>query len=283
MIALILVMQFGYVVIYACRYLTVMEKCSGKKIPFRPWLKLLVLGRFLNKFVPQLGNIYRSMKMKQDFDISYTNYIAAFASFAWMDTVLGFVIALIVFSVFNLDTAGGLQRIVLVMVVLTVVLAVAPFGLNLLLKSLNFSSKPLSWLHGKLTEVLSTTLTNLRSMSYMLNITLTGILLFAYMCLLFYICFMSLGIPVNIPAIVIFYALFKLSSHVNITPGNLGIQEIAYGVLSEMLNIGLAQGIAVSAVLRIMGFIVLVTCGMFLGGFGLLRKKGSITQEDLPS
>jgi hypothetical protein len=62
----------------------------------------------------------------------------------------------------------------------------------------------------------------------------------------------------------VFYALYRLTFHVNITPGNIGIRELAYGLLCAQADVGMSKGILVSAELRILSTVVLLVLGVLL-------------------
>ena len=93
----IVAMQLLYYLLQGERLRIVMIKCSGRKLPALPWLKLFIIGRFLNTIFAQAGNVSRGIILKRDYGVSYTRYIAANASMAWMDTGMNFfVVAAIV-------------------------------------------------------------------------------------------------------------------------------------------------------------------------------------------
>jgi hypothetical protein len=74
----------------------------------------------------------------------------------------------------------------------------------------------------------------------------------------------------------VFYALFKLSFYINLTPGNLGVQEVVWGKLSELMGIGMAQGVLVSAFVRVVSTGVILVLGIALGGWDMLRSRGRL-------
>jgi hypothetical protein len=90
-----------YLVLYAYRFLLVLEKCSGKTVPFRPLMSITMQCRFLNLVFAQLGNVYRALQLKQRYQISYTDYVGTFAAFAWLDTALNIAITLVLIVATN--------------------------------------------------------------------------------------------------------------------------------------------------------------------------------------
>lgn len=269
----IITLQLLYHLLVSYRFQLVLEKCSGSKLPFFPWFKIFVLGRFFNTVFLQAGNVYRSVRLKQDHNISYTRYISSFTSFAWMDTCINLIITMVVIIVLNPDFRIGQFIAWKILTVLTITIAAIPILAEALLRKMNFKNKYLHWSHSKLSEVLTVSIQNLKDRVYLLKIILLGLVVFLRTCVLFYICFLSFDIHVNLPTLAVFYALFKLSTYVNLTPGNLGVQELAYGFLSEQMGIGMAQGILVSAFIRVIGTCVIFVLGLIFGGIDLLRHR----------
>ena len=77
---------------------------------------------------------------------------------------------------------------------------------------------------------------------------------------------------VGIAKAVIYVILLRLSLSFNITPGNLGIQEILLGLLTRLTNFGTGIGITISIIIRIVTYLVL---GISSISFGLksINKK----------
>ena len=269
LVCLIVLSHIGY----SYRFRIVLEKCSGRSTPFWSWFKIVMLGRFLSTFTPQAGNIYRSVCLKKNYQVSYTQYASSFFSFAWMDTCLNLFYSVLIVLTMKSELHIGNVKILNILVPLTVAITIIPILLVSVFKLFQFRNRYLSWLHAKLSEMLRISVSNLGDKVYMLKIVLTGIIAFINSIAIFYVCFQSLDMPVSLPAMALFYVLLKLSTQIIITPGNLGIRELAYGILSEQMHLGMAQGIVISTIIRILGASVTITLGTIFGGIGLLRRR----------
>jgi hypothetical protein len=64
-----------------------------------------------------------------------------------------------------------------------------------------------------------------------------------------------------------------ISFFIILTPGNIGIQEIAWGFLSEQMGIGMEIGILMSGFIRLVSMGVLAACGIAFGGVDLIRNR----------
>lgn len=265
-------------VIYSYRFRIILRKCSGSAVPFWPWLKIVLLGRFLTAFAPQAGNIYRSVCLKKKYQVPYTRYASSFFSFAWMDTCLNILYTIAVVLAVKPDLRLTNFNALYLLIILTIAVAAIPVILVLIFQTIRFRNNRLAWLHAKLSEMLTVSVSSVKDPAYMLKIILTGIIAFANTLAVLYLCFLSIGIPASLPILALFYVLLKLSTQILITPGNLGIRELAYGILSDQMNIGMAQGILVSVIIRVIGTSVTIILGSFCGGLDLLRHRKDYSQ-----
>lgn len=269
----IIAIQLLYYPLQAYLFRIVLEKCSGSKLPFFGWFKIFILSTFLNTVFSQTGNVYRGLQLKSDYNISYTRYISSYISFAWMDLWINLIIATAIILLLKPDLHIGPLIAWKVLLAAIIVVIAVPILIEILCHRIKFNNARLSWIHSKLSEVLTVSVNNITDTAYLSKITLINIVVLICIAGLFRFCFLILGIKLNIPTVVIFYALLKIGNYVNITPGNLGIQELAYGFLGTQMGIGMAQSILVSAFMRLTGTAVLVLLAVTLGGISLLWHR----------
>ena len=273
MIISIVLLSIFYHLLHSYRFRLVLEKCSGRRLPFFPWFRIYILGRFFNTAFPQMGNIYRSVRLKQDYNISYTRYISGFASFAWLDMSLNLTIATVLIFILRPDIKIGAVTAWLFLLVVDVIVMAVPVLSEIIFRKTNIKQPYLSWVHAKLSEVLTITVANLRDLTFLAKIILLGMIVFVRTLLIYHILFLSLEIHIDLSALTIFYVLFKISTFINVTPGNLGVQEIAFGFLGEQIGIGMAYGILLSIITRIFSTSVVILLGLLMGGVGLLQHR----------
>jgi len=275
----VIILQFIAHLLTNIRFQLIIQKCSSIKLKFFYWIRLYFLGRFLNLVFPQSGNLYRSVKLKKDFGISYTNYISSFASFAWMDTFINFFIAFIVIIIMNPAYKLGPFYACAVLIVFGLTILIVPILAELIFRKLKFKNKKINWLHSKLHEVLLVLISNLKDPVFMSKITILGLAIFIRTSLAFYVYFSIFEINITLPAVVLFTSLYKLTTFIIITPANIGIQEVAYGFLSEQTQIGMASGVIVSATVRVISNTFLIIIGLTLGGLDLVKKRKEFAEN----
>ena len=80
--------QLLYLVAQSGRFHVVLVRFARRPVGFVPWLRLFTIGRFLNLFVPQGGNVYRAVELRRRFDVGYQSFVAAFVNAPWLAMVL---------------------------------------------------------------------------------------------------------------------------------------------------------------------------------------------------
>jgi hypothetical protein len=262
-----------YLIVYGLRFKLVIEKSSRSNLPYIEWLKCFILGRFFNQFFPQFGNIYRSFHLKNFFGVSHTLYISSFFSFVWMDTVLNFALTLTALAILDFQMMlFDVNGITLISFLLLITICV-PFVFHRFFRLLQFKNKSLEWISLKLKEVFEVTLTNIKQIKFVLFFIVLGVMGFFLVILTYHFIFLGIGVSVQLSQLVLFYTLHKLGASINITPSNIGIRELAYGILCSDMGYGMATGIVASAILRIFNFTILVILGAFMGGISIAKRR----------
>ncbi len=269
----IIALQLIFHMLNGMKFKIVLEKCSSKKVKFLPWMKIFMLGRFLNTVIPQSGNIYRGITLKRQFDVSYTRYISGYSSFAWMEVFINLFIAALSILLINPGFKIGPVSAWKILIILGLISIALPILIELIFNKITLKNQYLNWVHSKLAEVITVSVSNLKDPVYMLKINLFTVIMFARTCLVFYLYFKIFKLDVGLSALLVFCSLFKISAFVIITPSNIGIQELAYGFLSEQMEIGAAQGMLVSGLIRLIAVPVILILGIALGGMDLIRKR----------
>jgi uncharacterized protein (TIRG00374 family) len=277
---ILVLLSFSYMLLHSWRFQFILQKCGSRKIAFWQWFKILTLGNFLNMVFSQLGNVYRGVKLKKEHDISYTSYITTFASFAWMDTWMNLVLAIVIILLVKPDLKIGSFSASSLLVIICAVIIILPVMASLFLRFIRFKNRYLDWTKSKLSQVLTATLDNIKDTSFLLKIILLGVTIFALVVFSYHVLFAGFDMQLTLPVLAVFCTLLSLSTFFVITPGNIGIQEIAFGFISQQLGIGMAQGILVSVVSRIISTTLTILLGVLFGGINLIKHRKDYSQPD---
>jgi uncharacterized protein (TIRG00374 family) len=276
----LVLLSFSYMLVYSWRFQFILQKCGNRKIAFWQWFKILILGNFLNLVFSQLGNVYRGVKLKKEHDISYTSYITTFASFAWMDTWMNLVLAIVIILLIKPDLKIGPFSASFLLVIICAAVIILPVIASFSLRFIRFKNRYLDWTKSKLSQVLTTTLDNIKDVSFLLKIIPLGIIIFILTVLSYYVLFAGFDMRLTLPVLTVFCTLLSLSTFFVITPGNIGIQEIAFGFISQQLSIGMAQGILVSIVSRIISNALTILLGVLFGGMNVIKYRNKYVEPD---
>jgi uncharacterized membrane protein YbhN (UPF0104 family) len=121
-------------------------------------------------------------------------------------------------------------------------------------------------------ETLQDTIACLRNKKVVISIATWGALAFALGALSNWICFASLGSYPGLARIVTYSFISGTFSFVTLTPGNIGIIEGAYGLISSGMKELAAAGIIVALMLRVAGFISLLSLAAVLGASDMIKR-----------
>jgi uncharacterized membrane protein YbhN (UPF0104 family) len=271
-------LQGVYLVVQSGRFHVVLVRFAERAIGFGPWFALFVLGRFLNLFVPQAGNVYRAVELQRRHGISVQRFVVAFVNAPWLAMILNFLLGAVAVGLFapGTELAGWPLWAVLLGAACATVLA--PLAVLALLQPLlqvpQLQRYPLlGRVQARAAEMVAVTLASLRDPRYLLRVGAWTLVSFVQASYLMVFGFAALGLEVGVGAAVTFYVLLQVTTYVQLTPGNLGVQELAFGVLSTGFGASAADGVLVSALLRVTGVVALVAMALPLGGLEALRAS----------
>lgn len=249
----------------------VIQEVSGVTIPRSTWARLFVVARFLNNVVPQVGNAYRAARLRTDWGVSLTAYLSAYVAFMWLLTSFNFLLATVVVVVTGqtFDIAGVPAPLLLGTGL--VGLVTGPLLVNLLFERLPALEGRLGWLHRRLQVFLDGSINAFTRPSVLARGLLLAMVAAALATAVTWTGFRALGNTLTLPQVLVFYVIIQLSSFVQVTPGNIGLQEVAFGLLANEFGIPIAAGVLASALIRLIGLAALAVVAVPLGGIGVLR------------
>lgn len=229
----------------------VIEEVGSNRVSFFSWFKLFFEGRLLNKLAPQLGNAYRGFQLKTERTVSISEYTASYLFFSWFDTSFNLLAVIIITLTLGSHIASS-NLIIYASASALILVLIAPSLISWtnIIIGRTFPIKAISRyneLYQRIKNLLRPTL----NAPLITKLSILGILAGALMALRLFLGFQIFGINLGITDTAILYTLFKLSTTIVITPGNIGVQELSLGLISEVLGYGMEMGIAVTIILRV--------------------------------
>lgn len=257
----------------AYRYRLAIDEAGTHSVPPFVWLRLFILGRFLNALVPQAGNAYRSLRLKDEYGLPISRYLGAFLAFIWLSTLINLAATLVVLLIVEPDLDFGGFSAPVFTVLLFGLAAGAPGSLLWLLRRIRTDpSSRTGWAHRRTQEMLDATIALTRSRATLLRFAAAALIGLGLWVTTFAVAFEAVGVEISLSAVTLFYVLQQLGTYWNITPGNLGVQELYSGLLAAQLGVGLTAGLVVAALIRLTALLTLLIFGVGLGGVRVLRQ-----------
>jgi len=179
----------------------------------------------------------------------------------------------------DLRLFGCKANIVVALIAACIILL--PIAANFVLKAVLVKMPPLVWIKSKLSQVISAALNNIKDIKYLAKIIIWGLLVTVQTIFVYHLVFKSFSFKLNLPALMLFYSLLKISSVFIITPGNIGIQEIAFGVLSSEIGTGMAEGILISAFIRVIGTSTIIAIVIVAAVLDIIKKPKTEDASDV--
>jgi uncharacterized membrane protein YbhN (UPF0104 family) len=278
-VAFLVVQQLAYLVAQSGRFHVVLVRFTDRRVGFEPWLRLFVLGRFLNLFLPQGGNVYRAVELHRRFGVRPTHFVAAFVNAPWLAMVLNLALGAVAVATLQPAASLGGWPLWLVLAGATLLGATAPFLALAVLPLVPRGWRPLVWLHARLVEMVRATLASLRDLRYLVRVFAWTLVSFIQASAMLWYGFAVLGSPVGIAEAIAFYVLLQLATYFPVTPGNVGVQELAFGALAAGFGAAAVDGVAVSGLVRVTGVVALVLAALPLGGVEAVREARSRPPE----
>jgi len=249
------------------------EQCGGRGVTGLTWFRLTSVGQFLNLFVPQLGNVYRGIVLKRDHGVSYLAYASGLVAFVWMDMVMGFVVALVVILLRDPTFRMlGLPAPLVLCLVLGALL-VGPLAAARLVGDTAGDGGMFGRLGRRASTLLVTTVQVLKSPWFVARFFCVSLLGTLGQVVTLWLSFAAVGARVPVGALIVFQVFIKLSNQVTITPGNLGLTELTYGILAGSSTFKLEQGIAAALIMRAVGMVMIIFLGLASGGGSYLLNR----------
>lgn len=259
-------------VLMSMRFSLAVSQAGGGGVPATAWFRLTSVGQFLNLFVPQLGNIYRGVALKREFGIAYMSYASGLLSFVWLDMVMGFVTAFVVIAIFDphLELQGFPALLSLAVVV--VGLISAPFLIARLVRLVPLGEGRAARIQERMHTLLATASRSLQRPKFLLRFFIVNVLAAGVHVAVLWLAFGVANAKIPVSGLILFQVFIKLSNQVAITPGNLGLTELAYAALAHASNCTPEQGVAVSLLTRTVSMTTIIALGLASGGGAILLR-----------
>jgi len=227
----------------------------NKKLKFIFFSKLVFNSQLISLMLPHSGLIYRAYRLKK-YDLSYTAFVGITYFIAWF-----YLYLFVIFYSFELLIFGenfDFYRYLIFIVGLTFSITLYFFP-NILNKIniVSFKNNLVSKIHAKISYVFLLPL-KFKKINFFSFLYVYGILAHVLGFIIVYLTVKSLNIDISLNLIIIFFVINAFLDQVPITPKNLGISELFFGIMATNIGLDFEIGLAVKLLLRLYYFFNLI-------------------------
>jgi uncharacterized membrane protein YbhN (UPF0104 family) len=258
----------------AWRFQIAMKQCAGADVTRAQWFRLIAVGQFLSLVVPQLGHVYRAWALERQHGVEYADYATGAFIFFWFELLTGLGLACAVVTVQDTGFMLGSLPVLVPLSSGFVLLLTAPALAIAIVRRIPLGGGWPSRLIQRVASSFAKARAALADSGFILQYVALNVGVAAVHAAILWLAFDTVGGPFSFGRLMLFQVLLKLTSFVQVTPGNIGLTELAYGVLAEAASGAAQRGIAASLLIRGVGLPVTVALGVALGGLAFLHRQG---------
>ena len=240
-----------------------------EKINKVKFLKIFIIARFLSKIIPQSGNIFMAKELKNKFGLNYSNFLERIISFYLINVLFIISLSLLIFFVLDYSIMIGSYNLSILLLSLLIAITISLIILNLYGERFSVTKSYIR----KINEIINNTLNILKDYHQVFRILILITLAFIIVNATYATIISGLNIKLNIALIVVFTILFRLSLIINITPGNIGINEFIFAFIGSYFNIGFSAGMLICMIYRFIAYSSITVYGIVLGGLDLIKNN----------
>jgi uncharacterized protein (TIRG00374 family) len=238
--------------VFTAYHFNLVITCVSHPISFFTAFKYFTLGAFINVFVPHGGGVYRAVMFKKDGNIRYRDAISILVSFGWLSTLVSLGMGIAIVAIYKPAMQIKEVPVLLFFILLLLVQVLSIRALDLWVQRFHSPRREglrrILQMGGDIVERITAVMKNapLLLKSIILICLNVGITIWAL-----YLLFASIGVSADITYLTIYAVTIRLSSVIELTPGNLGVREFVFALLSSGMGQGAAQGITISMMWRL--------------------------------
>ena len=272
---LLIFVVISYEAMASIRLFIIGRLANVKNITPFQWYRLHLVGQLGNLLLPQAGNIYRALTLKRSHAVPYSRFLEMTILKIWIELTLALCIIFLIFSIYQKSLPNDYKLVIGILGLLVVIVVSLPFISKTTSSAL--LNIPLQrhvksfWIRAySSSEFLTIAVTK---KSFLLHISIVTTAMLALSAFAQFLGFSALGVETSARELSILVILLRISNYVILTPGNLGVREIAYAISANAMGINMADAILVSMMIRGASYLNILTLGLLFGWREILTKK----------
>ena len=270
---LIYLLQF---LISTIPFLLIIHRYRERAIPIIEWFKIMFVSRMANNLVSKSGSVYKAYILKNSFDFTYTHYFHVATMYSWLKVFMNLVLVSLCLLLFMPELKFGDYSALLIMGLLSIVVFLSPFAIDRVFYFLKPKTGFMLTIYNKVARIIMALIENAKDITFMSKLISLILMQFGLYVVLFKILFTGINIDIGYAELSLFIAIQQVSVLLFITPGNIGVRELLYGVVGGAIGIGVAEGVVVSALLRVVTYLVIFPFGLAFGGIKIFQAGNRV-------
>lgn len=240
-------------------------------INFSEYAKIFFNGQMISFILPHSGTIYKAYKLKK-FNFSYKDFIGINLFLTWF-----YLFFFIIFYSFEILIFGNeiLKDYYIILFLVGILFATTilliPFIYEKFFK-IKFKNILVSKIYNTITYIVMLPI-NLKNYQFYKLLSLCGLIGHILSFIIIYLLFLTIGIDLKFSVIIIFFIVNSFLDQVPITPKNLAISELIFGIVSQNIGLTFEFGVVIKLLLRLFFFINLVTLTIFYNAIDLKNNE----------
>ncbi|MCB9721746.1 MAG: flippase-like domain-containing protein [Candidatus Omnitrophica bacterium] len=246
-----------------------------RDVPFWRWFGIITVSRFVNQHMLQGAHIYRFLKLKKDYQFSYTKSLGFTVYYLWIETVSLLAVTFLIIGYAHLTPKYDFGTVLATLAGVLAASLIGPAVVMLLYQRFGRGRLPV-W-DERVAGISDTILKHVRNPRFLIFYGLITVGFILVYLSAVRIGFAALGVPVSFYQNVLFTVVLILTRMFNIVPANIGVSELVCGTISEAINISFGSGILVAGIVRIVNY--LIYGGVTLGVYAWPVLTGKASQK----
>ena len=239
-------------------------------LTFAQYSKIFFNSQMISFILPHSGLLYKAYELKK-FELSYKDFIGINLFLAWF-----YLFFFVAFYSFEILIFGHevLKNYSFPIFLLGMCLSISIFYLPFLYKKfikISFKNRIISKIYEIINYIVLVPLSIKKDKFYKF-LSIYGILSHLLSFVVIYLLFLSINVDLKFSYIIIFFIINSFLDQVPITPKNLAISELIFGVVSSSVGLGFEFGVAIKILLRLFFFVNLVSLTIFYNAIDLKKK-----------
>ncbi len=232
-----------------------------KNIGFKKYSKIFFNSQIISIILPHSGTFYKAYQLK-NYNLSYKDFIAINLLLAWF-----YLFYFMFFYSFEVLIFGKniFNKYNWIVFGLGILFSIIIFSLPFIYKkfiNLNFKNILITKIYNVINYIVMLPV-NIKNINFYKFLSICGLISHILSFIVIYLLFLALDIKINFSIIIIFFIVNSFLDQVPITPKNLAISELAFGLVSANVGFTFEFGVLIKLILRLFFFINLVTLTVF--------------------